>query len=163
MPWLGFFPIQGASASPPDHASNADCAGRGIPTSKIGVQQFTYLPVLFGGGTAEDVTAHMASLGMRNIERFGGTFGLTLEEYDQMWDDYRVRPVASHGSLDPATWDQTLADAKRFADVGEGTTDWAEVFRAATDVKYCFIEYDIPPDAYASVEDSYNYLTCLTY
>ncbi len=103
---------QGAVAAPPDDPGNASCAGRGLPEAKIGVQQFTYLPTLFGGGTAEDVTAHMAEVGMRNVERFGGTFGMTLEDYDAMWDEYNVRPVASHGSLDLATWDQTLADAK---------------------------------------------------
>nr|WP_274388035.1 TIM barrel protein [Salsipaludibacter albus] len=50
-----------------------------------------------------------------------------------------------------------------FADVGEGTTDWGDVFRAATSVEHYFIEYDFPPDPYASVEDSWEYLTCLTF
>lgn len=100
-----------AHAAPPEKSPGARaCAGRGIPKSKIGIQLFTYLPAL--GDGIDAVIEHVSDVGMRNIERFGGTFGLTLEEYDQLYRDNHVRPVSSHGSLDPATWDQTLTDAK---------------------------------------------------
>lgn len=297
--------VASAQEAPQASNSNKECAGRGIPDSKIGIQQFTYLPVI-GRDGIEAVIAHMAEVGMRNIERFGGTFGLTLEEYADLYDQYRVRPVASHGSLNPNTWDQTLADAKtlnqkyvgsggfggpgfgsledtlqtaenlndlgrralqqglklfghnhdgefttkypydidgdgdledtpvieiliaetdpryvsfeidihwarvglaggrgspdlaenvndpenqeellefleKYADripllhvkdtavdgsiteVGQGTTDWADVFRTADSVKHYFIEYDFPPDPYFTAENGFEFLSCLTY
>lgn len=109
---LVFGLMSGATAQDkrPGGPDGSACAGRGIPESKIGIQLFTYLPAI--GDGIDTIIEHMSDVGMRNIERFGGTFGLTLEEYAQLYRDNNVRPVSSHGSLDPDTWDQTLADAK---------------------------------------------------
>lgn len=89
------------------------CLEKPLPPARVGVQLFTYGS---GGAIAADgieaVIAHMAEVGMRNIERFGGTFGLTLEDYDALYDTYGVRPVASHGSLDLADAEAEIAEAK---------------------------------------------------
>lgn len=121
---LGQMSVAGAQEAPPESPGAGACAGRGIPESKIGIQLFTYLPAL--GDGIDTVIEHMSDVGMRNIERFGGTFGLTLEEYDQLYRDNHVRPVSSHGSLDPDTWDQTLADAKALRQIYVGSGGFGE-------------------------------------
>lgn len=100
-----------------------DCLDRRLPRSKVGIQLFTY-----GSGGAinadgiEAVVEHMAEVGMRNIERYGGTFGLEFDEYAELYREHRVRPIASHGSLNLSTWDQTLAQARQMGQryVGSG-------------------------------------------
>ena len=93
----------------PGHAGDRDR----IPQHRIGVQMWTYGS---GGAIEQDgieaVIAHMAEVGMRNIERYGGTFGVTLEEYAALFEQYDVRPVASHGSLDPEDFDEEMAEAR---------------------------------------------------
>ena len=292
-----------ANAGPGD----SDCAGRGIPASKIGIQLWTYFPAILSGDSIEEIAASMQEVGIRNIERFGGTFDEpTLEDYAAAYKSHQVRSVSSHGSLNLANWDQTLADAKLlnqiyigsggfggpgfgsladtlqtaanlnelgrrahqqglklivhnhdgeftttfpydldgdgdteetsvveivlaetdprwlsleldihwarlglaggrgdpdlaanlsdasnqamlldfidrwndrivllhvkdtapdgdFAEIGDGTTDWAEVFRAADAVKYYFMEYDFPPDPYYTAAAGFEYLSCLNW
>lgn len=101
----------------------ADCLDRRLPRSQVGIQLFTY-----GSGGAinadgiEAVVAHMAEVGMRNIERYGGTFGLDFDEYAALYREHRVRPVASHGSLSLDQAEQTFAQARQLGQryVGSG-------------------------------------------
>lgn len=91
-----------------------DCLERRLPRSKVGIQLFTYgSGGAIGADGIEAVVAHMAEVGMRNIERYGGTFGLDFDEYVDLYREHRVRPVASHGSLNLDQAEQTFAQARQ--------------------------------------------------
>jgi hypothetical protein len=50
-----------------------------------------------------------------------------------------------------------------FAEVGQGTTDWAAFFDTVPNVRYYFIEHDTTQDPFATAEIGFNYLTCELY
>ena len=53
--------------------------------------------------------------------------------------------------------------AKNMVDVGKGVIDWKAVLghRALAGTKHIFVEHDQPKDAFASIRDSYRYLSTL--
>jgi sugar phosphate isomerase/epimerase len=102
-----------ASAAPADR----ECAGRGVPVSKISIQLWTFAEYIgFGTDAAtqarlETALAALSEMGYRNVEPF--TFnGLTAEQYRALLRKYGLKASGEHTSIDEATWDQTLADAK---------------------------------------------------
>ncbi len=44
--------------------------------------------------------------------------------------------------------------------VGEGTVDYKRIFADAeiSGMKHCFVEHDMPADAFKNITSSYNYL-----
>ena len=108
--------LLGALALAP--AANADQhQKRGIPVNHISIQLWNFAAHIgFGSDEAtqqrlEDTLARLSEMGYRNVEPF--TFnGLTAEEFKALLDKYDLKAPSRHGSMDEATFDQTLADAK---------------------------------------------------
>ena len=53
--------------------------------------------------------------------------------------------------------------SKKIVDVGKGVIDWKSVLshRALAGTKHIFVEHDEPKDAFASIRESYRYLSSL--
>jgi sugar phosphate isomerase/epimerase len=87
-----------AAAAP---AAAPDCAGRGVPTSKISVQLWTFAEYVgFGTDAAtiarlEEVLGSLSEMGYRNVEPFTLS-GLSAEEYRALLDKYRLKASARH-------------------------------------------------------------------
>ena len=98
---------------PPDHA------GRGVPTSKISVQLWTFAEYIgFGTDAAtiartEEVFSSLREMGYRNVEPFTLS-GLTAKQYRALLDKYRLKASARHVDVgtpqNPADIDQILRD-----------------------------------------------------
>ena len=105
--------VSTASAGPPDRG------GRGIPTSKISVQLWTFAEYIgFGTDAAtiartEEVLGRLKEMGYRNVEPFTLS-GLTAEQYRALLDEYGLRASARHVDVgtpqNPADLDQILRD-----------------------------------------------------
>jgi sugar phosphate isomerase/epimerase len=107
----------GAATSASAASADSECAGRGVPVSKISIQLWTFADYVgFGGDPAtqerlETVFAALSEMGYRNVEPF--TFnGLTATQYRALLEKYDLRANGEHTSIAEATWDQTLADAR---------------------------------------------------
>ena len=90
---------------------------RGIPVNKISIQLWTFASYTGFGSDEEaqqrleEVLAGLSEIGYRNVEPF--TFnGYTAEEFKALLDEYGLKAPSRHGSVNEATFDQTLADAK---------------------------------------------------
>lgn len=70
-----------------------------------------------------------------------------INEYKRRIATVHVKDTAEDGS---------------FADVGEGVTDWAEIF-STMPFRYYFVENDQPDDSIDSINDSYRYLSNFRY
>jgi sugar phosphate isomerase/epimerase len=84
-----------AAAAPPG------CAGRGVPTSKISIQLWTFAEYVgFGTDAAtiarlEEVLSSLSETGYRNVEPFTLS-GLSAEEYRALLDKYGLKASARH-------------------------------------------------------------------
>lgn len=102
-----------ASAASPDHR------GRGVPTSKISVQLWTFAEYIgFGTDAAtiartDEVLGRLRDMGYRNVEPFTLS-GLTAEQYRALLDEHRLKASARHVDVGtpehPADIEQLLAD-----------------------------------------------------
>jgi sugar phosphate isomerase/epimerase len=106
-----------ASAAPSAKASaSSDCAGRGVPLSKISIQLYTFAGYI-GNSQArhEEVLGRLADMGYRNVEPYTLS-GWTAEEYAALLDEYGLKASARHVDVgthtDPADIEQILADNK---------------------------------------------------
>ena len=100
-------------------AAAPDCAGRGVPTSKISIQLWTFAEYIgFGTDAAtiartEEVFSRLSEMGYRNVEPFTLS-GLTAEQYRALLDKYRLKASARHVDVgtpqNPADIDQILRD-----------------------------------------------------
>jgi sugar phosphate isomerase/epimerase len=90
-----------AKAGKPDHAGKPDCTGRGVPVSKISIQEFTFAEYIgFGTDAAtqarlEEVLAFLSETGYRNIELFTLS-GLTAEQMRDLLDEYGLKARSRH-------------------------------------------------------------------
>ena len=91
-----------ATAAPPD------CAGRGVPDSKISIQLWTFAEYI-GFGTDEatiertrEVFAALSEIGYRNVEPFTLS-GLSAEEYRDLLDEYGLKASARHVNVGTPT------------------------------------------------------------
>ncbi len=82
-------------------AAQPDCAGRGVPDSKISVQLWTFAEYI-GFGTDQatidrtrEVFAALSEMGYRNVEPFTLS-GLSAEEYRALLDEYGLKASARH-------------------------------------------------------------------
>jgi sugar phosphate isomerase/epimerase len=102
-------------------AQSPDCAGRGVPTSKISIQLWTFAEYIgFGTDPAtiartEEVFRRLRDMGYRNVEPFTLS-GLTAEQYRALLDEYGLKASARHVDVgtpqNPADIEQILADNK---------------------------------------------------
>jgi sugar phosphate isomerase/epimerase len=107
-----------AAAQQGNSQGQGECGqGRGIPDNQIGIQLWNFADYVGFGedaatqARAEETLRRLSEMGYRNVEPF--TFnGRTATEYKALLDRYDLKAPARHGSVDEATFDQTLADAK---------------------------------------------------
>ena len=109
----------GVSTASAASAAAPDCAGRGVPTSKISIQLWTFAEYIgFGTDAAtiartEEVFRRLSEMGYRNVEPFTLS-GLTAEQYRALLDEYGLKASARHVDVgtpeNPADIDQILAD-----------------------------------------------------
>ena len=82
-------------------AQKPDCAGRGVPTSKVSIQLWTFAEYVgFGTDAAtiarlETVLSSLSEMGYRNVEPFTLS-GLSAEEYRALLDKYGLKASARH-------------------------------------------------------------------
>lgn len=110
----GLLASSSASAAPGqgNAGSAAECAGRSIPAGKISIQLFSYASWAREIGT-EAVLAELAEIGYRNVEPFGGSYeGRDAEEWAALLKEYGLKQPSSHGSVNVATFDDSLDFAK---------------------------------------------------
>jgi sugar phosphate isomerase/epimerase len=89
-----------ASAAPSTQAQGAsECAGRGVPLSKISIQLYTFAGYIGGGAGEqarhEEVLSRLAEMGYRNVEPYTLS-GWTAEEYAALLDEYGLKASARH-------------------------------------------------------------------
>jgi sugar phosphate isomerase/epimerase len=108
----------GPAAAAPDRSTSArpNCAGRGVPDSQISIQLYTLRNLINAPGATpaenlENVLADLSAMGYRNVELYN-LHGLTAEQMRALLKEYGLKATAMHTSINEATWDQTLANAK---------------------------------------------------
>ena len=110
-----------ASVAGTASAAAPECAGRGVPTSKISIQLWTFAEYIgFGTDAAtiertRTVFQRLSDMGYRNVEPFTLS-GLSAEDYRALLDEYGLKASARHVDVgtpeSPADIDQILADNK---------------------------------------------------
>ena len=110
-----------ASVAGTASAAAPECAGRGVPTSKISVQLWTFAEYIgFGTDAAtiartEEVFRRLSEMGYRNVEPFTLS-GLTAAQYRALLDKYGLKASARHVDVgrpgSPVDIQQVLADNK---------------------------------------------------
>jgi len=90
-----------AAAAGPVAAAQPDCVGKGVPTSKISVQLYTFADYVgFGEDEAtqarlEETLSRLADMGYKNVEPFTLN-GLSAEEFRALLDKYGLKASARH-------------------------------------------------------------------
>jgi sugar phosphate isomerase/epimerase len=123
-------------------AAQADDDGRGgghkIDQDQISIQLFNFLVPIIGGfpppnpplsqaqtqANVRDALATLQRIGYRRFENFAGTWGWSDAEYRRVFRSYKLQAVADHGSLDPATFDARLDQAKALGLEYVGSGGW---------------------------------------
>jgi len=110
-----------ASVAGTASAAAPECAGRGVPTSKISIQLWTFAEYIgFGTDPAtiertREVFQRLSDMGYRNVEPFTLS-GLSAEDYRALLDEYGLKASARHVDVgtpaNPADIDQIIADNK---------------------------------------------------
>ena len=91
----------GSAAAAPAASADRECAGRGVPDSKISIQLWTFAEYIgFGTDAAtiartEEVFGRLSEMGYRNVEPFTLS-GLSAEEYRALLDKYDLKASARH-------------------------------------------------------------------
>jgi sugar phosphate isomerase/epimerase len=111
----------GSVAAASAASADRECAGRGVPVSKISVQLWTFADYIgFGSDPAtiartEEVFRRLSEMGYRNVEPFTLS-GLSAEEYRALLDKYRLTASGRHVDVgtpeNPVDFDQILAENK---------------------------------------------------
>jgi sugar phosphate isomerase/epimerase len=102
-------------------AQAQDCAGRGVPTSKISIQLWTFAEYVGFGtdpatiGRLEEVLRRLSEMGYRNVEPFTLS-GLSAEEYRELLDRYGLKASGRHVNVgtpaSPVDFEQILEENK---------------------------------------------------
>ena len=100
-------------------AAAPDCAGRGVPVSKVSIQLWTFADYIgFGTDAAtiartEEVFRRLSEMGYRNVEPFTLS-GLSAEQYRALLDEYGLKASARHVDVgtpqNPADIEQIIED-----------------------------------------------------
>src|SRR5687767_8037904 len=91
----------GAGGAATAQAAAPDCAGRGVPDSKISIQLWTFAEYIgFGTDAAtiertREVFEFLSETGYRNVEPFTLS-GLSAEDYRALLDEYDLKASARH-------------------------------------------------------------------
>ena len=108
----------GPAVAAPKHDKSArpDCAGRGVPDSKISIQLYTLRNLINAAGATpaenlEGIFADLSAMGYRQVELYS-LHGMTAEQLRALLDEYGLKATVMHTSINEATWDQTLENAK---------------------------------------------------
>src|SRR5918996_2203098 len=109
----------GLAAAGTATAQSPDCAGRGVPTSKISIQLWTFAEYIgFGTDPAtiartEEVFGRLSEMGYRNVEPFTLS-GLSAEEYRALLDEYGLKASGRHVNVgtptSPVDFEQILEE-----------------------------------------------------
>jgi len=106
----------GAHGAATASAAAPDCAGRGVPDSKISVQLWTfaeYTSFLSDPVRTEEVLRRLSEMGYRNVEPFGD---IDAESFRGLLDKYGLKASARHVDIgtpeNPADIEQIIADNK---------------------------------------------------
>jgi sugar phosphate isomerase/epimerase len=98
---IGFLSSSSTAAQATGGGGHPDCAGRGVPTSKISIQLWTFAEYIgFEDDAAaqarlEEVLRRLAEIGYRNVEPFSLN-GLTAEQYAALLQEYGLKASARH-------------------------------------------------------------------
>src|SRR5215207_2306754 len=116
--WLS---LAATAPAKPSKAGQQSCNGRGVPVSKISIQEWTFAEYIgFGTDAAtqarlEEVLAFLSETGYRNIELFTLS-GLSATQMRALLDKYGIKASARHVDVGtptaPANLDQILAENK---------------------------------------------------
>jgi sugar phosphate isomerase/epimerase len=108
-----------AGAASTAAAQQPECAGKGVPTSKISIQLWTFAEYIgFGTDAAtiartEEVLRRLSEMGYRYVEPFTLS-GLSAEEYRALLEEYGLRASARHVGIgtpeDPVDIDAVLEE-----------------------------------------------------
>jgi sugar phosphate isomerase/epimerase len=109
----------GAGGAATASAAAPECAGKGVPTSKISIQLWTFAEYIgFGTDAAtiertRTVLAALSEMGYRNVEPFTLS-GLSAEEYRAMLDEFGLKASARHVGIgtpeEPADFDAIIEE-----------------------------------------------------
>jgi sugar phosphate isomerase/epimerase len=110
-----------AVAAAPAGAAQPECKGRGVPLSKISIQEFTFADTIgFGTGAAaqarvEEVIAFLSETGYRNIELYSLS-GYSPEGMRALLREYGMKAPSRHVNVgspeSPVNIDALLAENK---------------------------------------------------
>jgi sugar phosphate isomerase/epimerase len=135
--WTGGAAAVAALALAASGALAADRACLGLPKDKVGMQLFSVLtelrdppppgaprtpPAPVEPARLDRTLAALHAVGWRNIENFGGDWGLGPAGYKAALDRHGLHAIGAHESLDDAGWSAVLDRAKTLgqAYVGSG-------------------------------------------
>ncbi|MGY1779968.1 sugar phosphate isomerase/epimerase family protein [Geodermatophilus sp. SYSU D01036] len=99
--FVGLVGPANAAPSTQSPGSSSDCAGRGVPASKISIQLWTFAEYIGFGtdaatqGRLEEVLRRLSEMGYRNVEPFSLS-GLTAEQFRALLDEYGLKAPARH-------------------------------------------------------------------
>ena len=126
-------------------AAAPECKGRGIPTSKITVQLWTfaeYTSFLTDPVATEEVLRRLSEMGYRNVEPFGDFSDpdLTVEDFAALADKYDLKVPSRHVDVgtpeNPADIEQILEDNRLLGTkyFGSGATPiFPEIYATAAE------------------------------
>ena len=116
---IGFSSTAGTAAPSSATEGHPDCAGRGVPMSKISIQLWTFAEYI---GFEDDAAAQarlevvlhrLSEMGYRNVEPFSLS-GLTAEEFSALLQEYGLEASARHVDVgtptEPVDIQQILED-----------------------------------------------------
>ncbi|MDQ4138756.1 MAG: sugar phosphate isomerase/epimerase [Actinomycetota bacterium] len=116
---IGVLSTAGTAAPSKAGQGDAGCAGRGVPTSKISIQLWTFAEYIgleddaAAQARLEEVLSRLADMGYRNVEPFSLN-GLTAEEYAALLEEHGLEASARHVDVgtpdDPSDIGQILED-----------------------------------------------------
>jgi sugar phosphate isomerase/epimerase len=127
--------LPGRAAASVDNA----CPGPGLPSGSTSIQLFNFFPYVAGvelndplqvqQRRTEEVLRRLSAMGYRNVEPFSfqpqfSSGGLDARGFRSLLDRYRLAAPSAHVDMTPATFDQTLADARILGVRAVGSGGW---------------------------------------
>ena len=79
--------------------------GDGVPVGQIGVQLYSFNTYVGGDRVKlEGILQALQAAGYRTVEPYGENYGLTPQEFRALLDEYDLRAVSRHASVDENAW-----------------------------------------------------------
>jgi sugar phosphate isomerase/epimerase len=111
-----------AAAPTADHATTAaQCAGRGLPASKISFQLYGARAWIAAVGL-EEVLATLADIGYKEVQPYAATYQMPADEFEALLDKYGLKASSGQVRYTEASFPSDLAYAKEIGQkyVGSG-------------------------------------------